>query len=116
MFDAIRELYQAGIDCGVESFQGCGVTAWIVDVGNRRVEKSFGLDELAAIPEWFVSEAISQRLPHRDLGDSRAPRDLLAELTNARRKDARRVSADERHQRRGNSEDQDRRREGQPLG
>ena len=112
MFDAIRELYHAGIDCGVESFQGIGVTAWIVDAGNRRIERSFALDELGAIPEWFVSEAISQRLPNRDLRDPRAPRDLLADLANARRKDARRVSANERHQRRGAVEDQDQR---QPL-
>lgn len=97
MIQAIHDLYHAGIDCGVESYQGSGILAWVVDPANKRIEKTFALTDLDAISEWLVAEAARQRAITSD--DTRSPRDLLAELTNVRRKDARRVTADERRRR-----------------
>lgn len=98
IIQAVRELYDAGVDCGIESFQGSGVVAWVVDAGNRRVEKTFGIQELESVSDWLVTEAARQRVkPHSDL---RSPRDLLAELATARRRDTKRVTADERRERR----------------
>lgn len=96
MIQAIHDLYHAGIDCGVESLQGLGVLAWVVDPANRRIEKTFALTDLGAISEWLVAEAARQRAI---TSDAKSPHDLLAELTNVRRKDARRVTADERRRR-----------------
>lgn len=96
MIESIRELYGAGVDCGVESFQGEGVLAWVVDAGNRRVEKRFAIHELEAVSEWLFTEAARQR---ETPSGTQTPRDLLAELANARRKDSKRVSVDERHER-----------------
>lgn len=97
MIQTIRDLYEAGVDCGLESFQGSGVLAWVVDPRNRRVEKTFALPDLEAIAEWLLVEAARQRTTSES--DTQSPHDLLAELANVRRKNARRVTADERRRR-----------------
>lgn len=97
MIQSIRELYQAGVDCGVESFQGAGVLAWVVDGGNRRVEKTFAIQELDEVSDWLITEAARQRTT--PTSSTATPHELLADLANARRKDSKRVSVDERHER-----------------
>ena len=96
MLEAIQRLYAAGVDCGVESYQGVGVLAWIVAPGHRRLERCFAVSELDEIGEWLLAEAVAGR--SKDVGPSatRTPREILAELADSRRKDPRRISVDER--------------------
>jgi hypothetical protein len=98
---AIGALYAAGIDCGLETFQGHGVTAWVVDDHNRRVERRFHADELPALAEWLCSEGGRQGTFERAY--SAHARDLLAELTSGTRKSAKRVEVGDRASRRGDS-------------
>jgi len=101
MIEAIRELFAAGVDCGVESYQGVGVLAWIVTPGQRRMERCFALSELETINEWLLAEAVGSKSAELGLDANRNPRDLLAELAESRRKDPRRVSIEDRHERLG---------------
>ena len=105
MFDAMRKLYHAGVDCGMESFQGSGFVAWIVDAQNHRLEKHFAIEELEKIPGWLFAEAIHLRYPSAD-DIKRTPRDPLAELAISHRKDPRRITPQEReeHRQRGSSD------------
>ena len=91
MFDAMRELFRAGVDCGVESYQGTGFVAWIVDPQNRRCEKCFAPGDLEAIPGWMFSEAMRLHYPNVDEIE-RTPRHLLDELAHSSRKPPRRVT------------------------
>jgi hypothetical protein len=100
MFDAMRKLYHAGVDCGLETFQGAGVIAWIVDGTNHRLEKQFTIEELDTIPGWFFAEAIRLHYSNPEAIE-RTPRDLLSELASGARKEPRRVSPHERDERRG---------------
>jgi hypothetical protein len=96
----ISELYQAGIDCGLESFQGRGVTAWIVNERNRRVEKEFSADDLHAIAEWLRLEATQELAKRNGQTPGASAHSMLAELANSQRKDAKRVSYFDRTARR----------------
>ena len=97
--DVITELYSKGIDCGVESYRGFGITAWIVDERNRRIERGFEIQQADAIPEWLRQEAAVQLsgVDHRHEPDTLS---LLAELMEGARKDPKQVSSRERDQRR----------------
>lgn len=97
----IGALYAAGIDCGLESFQGYGVTAWVVDDHNRRIERRFRVDELEAVSDWLRDEGGRQGSFERAY--SAHARDLLADLTNGTRKDAKRVEIGDRVSRRSDS-------------
>jgi hypothetical protein len=99
MLEAIQQLYAAGVDCGVESYQGVGVLAWIVAPGQRRLERCFAVSELEGIGDWLVMEAVGNRSTEVGPITTRAPRDILAELAEGRRKDPHKVSIDERHAR-----------------
>jgi hypothetical protein len=101
MLEAIQQLYAAGVDCGVESYQGIGVVAWIVAPGQRRLERSFSMTDLGGIADWLLAEAVSSRSEDVGSHENRAPREILAELAESRRKGPRRVSIDERHARLG---------------
>ena len=101
MIEAIRDLYAAGVDCGVESYQGVGVLAWIVAPGQRRQERCFGLSELEAINEWLLIEAVGNKSVELGANPMQSPRELLAELAESRRRDPRRISIEERHERLG---------------
>jgi hypothetical protein len=94
VLEAIARLYGRGIDCGLESFQGNGATAWVVDSRNRRIEKRFELERLDEIPDWLVSTAAA--LNAADDGLSNA-HDLLAELAASPRKNPKRVETGDRH-------------------
>jgi hypothetical protein len=96
----LEELYSAGVDCGLESFQGRGVTAWIVNERNRRVEKEFAANDLDALARWLRSEAdreLAMRAGHKP---DNVTHSMLAELANSERKDAKRVSYFDRTARR----------------
>ena len=106
MIEAIRELFAAGVDCGVESYQGVGVLAWIVTPGQRRLERCFAVSELETIDEWLVAEAAGIKSVELGTNAQRSPRELLAEVAESRRRDPRRVSIEERHARLGKQSDQ----------
>jgi hypothetical protein len=101
IMQAVGALYAAGIDCGLESFQGYGITAWVVDDRNRRIERRFRVDELAAVSEWLCAEGGRQGSFERAYRAH--ARDLLAELTSESRKDAKRVEVRDRELRRSDS-------------
>jgi len=92
--DAMARLYEAAIDCGVESYRGAGVIGWVVDARNRRIERHFAIDELDALGEWLCNEAVRQRND-----DGSGTRSLLHELVGSRRKDPKRVTHSERDER-----------------
>jgi hypothetical protein len=96
--DVIVELYKRKIDCGLESFQGVGLTAWVVNDRNRRVERTFDLEDADSIEEWLLSEAAGQCRTRAT--DHVKPLELLAELASSRRKRPKQVTQDEREQRR----------------
>lgn len=88
VLEAFAKLYQRGIDCGLESFQGNGATAWVVDTHNRRIEKRFDLEQLSDVPDWLVSTAAALNATDEGLSNAH---DLLAELAASPRKDPKRV-------------------------
>lgn len=96
VLEALAKLYQRGIDCGLESFQGNGATAWVVDARNRRVEKRFEMDRLNDIPDWLVSTAAALNAAEDGLSNAH---DLLAELASSPRKNPKRVEPDRRQTR-----------------
>ena len=97
VMQVVNALYAAGIDCGLESFQGYGVTAWVVDGRNHRIERRFRVDELESVADWLREEGGRQGSFERAY--SAHTRDLLAELSNGR-KEAKRVEPGERASRR----------------
>ena len=96
----LEELYSAGVDCGLESFQGRGVTAWIVNERNRRVEKEFAANDLNALARWLRSEADRELAIRAGRKPDTVTHSMLAELANSERKDAKRVSYFDRTARR----------------
>jgi hypothetical protein len=92
----IRELYCLHIDCGLESYQGVGVTAWVVDERNSRVERQFEVDDLDSVAEWLLSEASRQAESRTDLPNTTTVHALLSELSAGQRKDPKKVSRGER--------------------
>ena len=99
MLEAIQQLYAAGVDCGVESYQGVGVLAWIVAPGHRRLERCFAVSELDGIGDWLLAESVASKSTEVGPIATRSPREILAELAESRRKGPHRISIDERHQR-----------------
>ena len=100
----IQELYRSNIDCGVETFFGSGVTAWVVDANNRRLEKQFAVDDFASIAAWLLSESVSVRQrADRNAGSNVGS--LVGELGGSVRKPAVRVSAHERDARRNSTDE-----------
>ena len=96
----LEELYRSGVDCGLESFQGRGVTAWIVNERNRRIEKEFDIDDLSAIAAWLRLEAAQEIAKREGRTPNVSAHSMLAELANSQRKDAKRVSYFDRTARR----------------
>jgi hypothetical protein len=94
--EVIKALYQRHIDCGVESLQGMGLTAWVVDDRNHRIERSFAIDELSSVGDWLRAEA-SRLYGSAEYVDNTHV--LLAELADSERKDAKRVNVAERQRR-----------------
>lgn len=90
----ISGLYVAGVDCGLETYRGSGVTVWIVYPGNHRVSRDFRLDEFDEIEEWLLSEAaviVNSRLEQHESHQA-----ILEALSKSKRRDPKRVSAEER--------------------
>ena len=84
---AISELYRRSVDCGLESYQGIGVIAWFVDERNRRVEKTFSVEALEQIGDWWL-----EKLASSDAGSERGvAHEMLAGLASCPRKDPQRV-------------------------
>jgi hypothetical protein len=88
----IHELYSSGVDCGLESFQARGLTAWIVNQRNRRIEREFAVDDLGAVAQWLRTEAAREIADREGRTPNVAAHSMLAELANSPRKDAKRVS------------------------
>ena len=99
MLEAIQQLYAAGVDCGVESYQGVGVLAWIVVPGHRRLERCFAVSEVDAIGDWLLAEAVASNSAEVGPIAARGPREILAGLAESRRKGPHRVSVDQRQAR-----------------
>src|SRR5687767_10393381 len=95
----IAELYQRGVDCGLESFGGVGVLAWVVDKRNRRIEQRFDIDHLDSIAEWLLAAASRELEAREGSAHEGNARSLLAELSGAKRKDAKQVTYHERRRR-----------------
>jgi len=91
----VRTLYECNIDCGVETYSGTGVTAWIVDAHNRRVEQHFGIDQLDALPAWLAAEAQRLHKPY-EAAERQRVHSLLEDLALHERKPAIRISPEER--------------------
>lgn len=83
---AIAELYRRQIDCGIESYQGTGVIAWVVDERNRRLEKIFDVECLEAVGDWLLEEP-----RRREHSEGKHVHEMLGELANSQRKDPKRV-------------------------
>jgi hypothetical protein len=93
LLDVISEIYASGIDCGLETYRGRGITAWVVNDRNRRVERRFAIDDAQGIAEWLQREAGSQRIVrHAHGGGARA---LLGELAGSERKGPKQVTSAE---------------------
>jgi hypothetical protein len=91
----VRTLYDCNIDCGMETYSGSGVTAWVVDAHNRRSERHFDIEHLDALPAWLASEA--QRLYEPcEPAERRRVHSMLDDLALRERKPAVRVSAEQR--------------------
>ena len=95
--DVIAELYRRGIDCGIESFRGTGLLAWVVDERNRRVERHFDIDQLQSVDEWLMSEAARQYESQNELQRDTTTRSVLEELAGSERKDPKRITSRERY-------------------
>jgi hypothetical protein len=91
MIEVLHQLYAHGIDCGLETYQGFGLVAWIVDAQNRRREKYFEVDDLDSVAQWLLSQACERR--------ELQPHDLLSELARSARKPSKQVSTNERRER-----------------
>ncbi|MET0986835.1 MAG: hypothetical protein ABW034_15670 [Steroidobacteraceae bacterium] len=99
IIQVVQELYRLRIDCGLETYQGSGVTAWVVNERNSRVEKQFHIDDLETAAEWLLTEASRQREPSNSLEHDPHVHALLAELANSYRKDPKKVSPGQRDNR-----------------
>jgi hypothetical protein len=99
IIQVIGELYRSDIDCGLESYRGFGVTAWIVDEHNRRIERHFEANELDAISEWLQVEAARQHSFAYDLARGAVAHYLLAELADSPRKAPKQVTHRDREER-----------------
>ena len=90
--EAMQTVYRSRLDCGLESYQGVGFVAWIVDEGNRRMERHFAVDALDEAGEWLLAEAAMRTNADED-SERTKPRSLLAELANSERKDPKRATS-----------------------
>jgi hypothetical protein len=95
----IAELYGRGVDCGLETYQGAGVLAWIVDESNRRKEACFAVDQLDSIPEWLLAAASREVEAREGFTHEETAHVLLAELAGVARKEAKQISVHERKRR-----------------
>jgi hypothetical protein len=99
IIQVIGALYRSDIDCGLESYRGSGVTAWVVDQRNHRSEKLFQVNELEHIAEWLLVHASDRYSTSDDLRQNANPHDMLAALACSDRRGPKRVERQERDRR-----------------